>query len=540
MLYYPQPPLKVKASIFRLYNRKTKVSTHLFSVFERIEQDMQIRDNHNVFEFSKRADSTSGEKVYYTESVCNLDASFFANPLNAYITPSQSGLDKFEFINKQFANVPESKGSYLLTSIRERSGLNSLYPDVNTPTWIRTWVDDKRETYKFLQKDDKLLKQLQDLSEKNIGLDITIYPEYIGAIFCVWHHALIRSIDISGIERPEMGIALDICYRTSMRPKLSVNICQVEQGDCVADDQTIELSTPGFRQFVKMPVIPNMFLLKVYDEEKTLIFHHICSGLTQSININLNIPSRIIEGISYETPSGVKKKLPPIQKWESEKSTIGHNVASMGDFFSNAEKVRSVEKDRVQGNFIFFDGQKDKKEQNMENARNYVRSLLNRASKRCMVCDDFFDAPDFGNFLYHVKNESVDMRVLSSLGDMGAECALRLSHVVDDYNKAMGRECAFARMLRGKRSIVHDRFIVCDDDIWAVGASFNELGARASVIYKIPHDAGMKIIGTLEDWWRDETLSVDVHDVKLSEKKRKTLKQLFKSICHEIKEYIVQ
>ena len=45
-----QFPLKVKASILRLYNKKTKECTHLFSVFECIEPDMQIKDNHNVFD----------------------------------------------------------------------------------------------------------------------------------------------------------------------------------------------------------------------------------------------------------------------------------------------------------------------------------------------------------------------------------------------------------------------------------------------------------------------------------------------------------
>lgn len=533
-------PIKVKASIFRLYNKKTKVCTHLFSVFECIEPDMQIRDNHEVFEYSKSAESPSGEKVYYTESVIYLDAAFLEDPMSAYIIPSKNGADKFRFINQLFVDLPESKESYLLTGERSASGLNSLFPNENTPTWIRAWLDNKRETADFLQQDNKLLKQLKDLSENFIGFDITMYPEYIGAIFLVWHHALIRNIDISGIAKPQTGIALDISYRTPARPKLIVNICQAEQGDCVVNDETIEIPVPGFRQFIKMPVVPNFFLLKVYDEDKNLIFHKVCQGLAQSIVLNISSPSRVIDGVTYETDDGNIEQLPPVQKWFSEQSTIGSNAVSMGDYFSNAEKVRAVERDKAMGSFIFFDGQKDKKEQNRENAKHYVMALLNKATKRCMICDDFFDAPDFGNFLYRVSNENVNLRVLSSMGDMGANCAIRLSHVVDKYNNAMGHDCAFARMLKGKRSIVHDRFIVCDDTIWSVGASFNELGARASIIYKIPHEAGLIIIKNLEDWWRDETISVDVHNVNKPEKEKKTFKQLCKDIWHEIKKYIEQ
>ena len=46
---------------------------------------MQIRDDHSVFESSKLADSISGEKVFYTECVCNIDAAFLTNPLKAFI-----------------------------------------------------------------------------------------------------------------------------------------------------------------------------------------------------------------------------------------------------------------------------------------------------------------------------------------------------------------------------------------------------------------------------------------------------------------------
>ena len=539
-MYSPsQQPLKVKASIFRLYNKKTKVSTHLFSVFECIEADMQIRDDHNVYQYSKSAESSSGEKVFYTECVCTLDASFIANPLKSYTIRSQTGLDKFKFINKRFAEIPDTDEGYLLSGIREKSGFGRLFPDVNMPTWIRAWVDDKSETLNYLEEDARLMKQFLDLSENFIGIDITKYPEYIGAIFLIWHHPLIRSIDVSGTSTPQKGLSLDISYRTLSRPKLIVNVCQAEQGDCIVADEVFEIPTPGFRQLIPLSTVPNLCLIKIYDTDRYLLFHYVCQGLIQEIGVNVQTPSRVVDGITYEKPDGEKIKLPPVQKWLSEKSKIGRKVAYNGDFFLNAEKVRSIEKDRVLGNFIFFDGQKEKKNQNKENAKKYVQGLLNKASKRCMVCDDFFDAQDFGEYLYHVKNENVDLRVLSSMGDMGAECAIRLAHIVDDYNKVLGKVCAYAKMLRGNRSVVHDRFIVCDDDIWAVGASFNELGARASVIYKIPHEAGLKIIGKLEEWWQDETISVDVHDIHGS-KKKTTLKQLFKNLWHEIEKYYMQ
>ena len=71
-----QFPLKVKASILRLYNKNTKVCTHLFSVFECIEPDMQIKDSHNVFDSADKG--KSDEKVYYTENVMIINLMNFA------------------------------------------------------------------------------------------------------------------------------------------------------------------------------------------------------------------------------------------------------------------------------------------------------------------------------------------------------------------------------------------------------------------------------------------------------------------------------
>lgn len=507
--------IKVKASIIRLYNKKTKKCTHVFSVFECIEPDMQIRNDHSDFFASRSADSPSGEKVFYTEQIMELDENLLADPLSNFIIPNtkDESCDKFEFINSEFIKIPESDDSYLLSCERTASGFDCLFPDVNVPTWIKTWVDHNRETYKFFQKDKKLLKQLEDVSKEKLGFNLADYYEHIGSMVLKWNHRQVRSIDIQGVSEPHFGITLDINYRTSLHPKLKYEICQIEQGDCVVYNQSGELNNIGYKHIIDLPVVPNFFLLQIYDEENNLIYHRPCNGLIQKFSITMSVPSKAIDGVSVENANGETSSLPRVQKWSSEKSVIGNSISSMNNYYLEAQKIRNVFNDEKNGQFIFFDGSRNKKEYNKENARKYVQKLLNRASTRCMICDDFFDAPDFGNYLYHVKNEEVELRVMSSLGDIHRDGAIRLANVIDEYNRAIGSNRAIGRMLKGDRSVLHDRFIVCDDEIWAVGASFNELGARASVIYRIPAEAGKIIISKLEEWWKDDDISVDVHDI---------------------------
>ena len=507
--------IKVKASIIRLYNNDTKKCTHVFSVFECIEPDMQIRNDHSVFFTSRSADSPSGEKVFYTEQIMELDENFLADPLNNFLIPSKKdkSCDKFGFINSEFKRIPESDDSYLLSGERTASGFDCLFPDVTVPTWIKTWVDLNRETYKFFQKDKKLLQQLEDVSKEKFGFNLSDYHEHIGSIVLKWNHRQVRSIDLQGVSKPNFGIVLDINYRTQTHPKLKYKIYQIEQGDCVVYNQSGELNNIGHKHIIDLTVVPDLFLLQIYDEDDNLIYHRPCNGLIQKVGITMSVPSKIIDGVNVENAKGEINSLPRVEKWSSEESVIGVSIPSLNNYYLEAQKNRNVFKDKENGQFIFFDGSRDKKEYNKENARKYVQKLLNRASTRCMICDDFFDAPDFGNYLYHVKNEEVELRVMSSLGDMHREGAIRLAKVIDEYNRAIGSNRAKGRMLKGDKSVLHDRFIVCDDEIWTVGASFNELGARASVIYRIPAEAGKIIISKLEEWWKDDDISVDVHDI---------------------------
>lgn len=510
-------PLKVKASILRLYNKKTKECTHLFSVFECIEPDMQIKDNHNVFDFTDKGKSE--EKVYYTENVMTLNEDFISDPMSNFKIPDyENNLDDFRFINTKLYNVPEKGTGYLLSNGSSESGLCKLFPDTKNPTWIKVWIDKECETVKYLKEKKSLVSQIEKVSLTNLGFNIWDYKDYIGSVFLVWHHNKVKSIDIEGIVKPNFGISLNLDFRTNERPSLKVEVCQIEQKDCIVNNHIEKLPRPGFRQLINLLTLPDNMIVKVYDVDDNLLCHRAFNGMIRQFGITLRLPSKKVSGVKVRDAKGNEKQLNPIQKWTNETDVVGEKIDSMSNYFPDAEKIRNIDRNKASGQFVFFDGDKTKQEINKENALNCVINILNKATKRCMVCDDYFDSTDFGGFLYPVQNSDVEIRVMSSLGDMDKACAMRLAHVVDQYNNAIGKECAMARMLRGNKSVLHDRFIVCDDDIWAVGASFNELGARASVIYKIPYEAGLVIIQKLEEWWSDDNVSVDVHNVSSSPK----------------------
>ena len=42
------------------------------------------------------------------------------------------------------------------------------------------------------------------------------------------------------------------------------------------------------------------------------------------------------------------------------------------------------------------------------------------------------------------------------------------------------------KVMPGKKSPVHDRFLIVDGTVWVLGASLNEFGSRGSLLMKLP------------------------------------------------------
>jgi hypothetical protein len=49
----------------------------------------------------------------------------------------------------------------------------------------------------------------------------------------------------------------------------------------------------------------------------------------------------------------------------------------------------------------------------------------------------------------------------------------------------------------------HDRFLVCDEDVWVIGHSFNAVGEAFGVLLAFPHSG--HALGHLETLWGTST-----------------------------------
>ena len=112
-----------------------------------------------------------------------------------------------------------------------------------------------------------------------------------------------------------------------------------------------------------------------------------------------------------------------------------------------------------------------------------------------------------------LEDENVKVRIINGKKELKEEGAKRLTKAIENYNSTIGKDIVEARMITGSGDVLHDRFIIADDNIWAVGASFNEIGIRASVMYKIPESVGKIIISQIEDWWNNPEVTQNICDI---------------------------
>lgn len=135
-----------------------------------------------------------------------------------------------------------------------------------------------------------------------------------------------------------------------------------------------------------------------------------------------------------------------------------------------------------------------------DEARNFVRDILNSARHDIMIIDPYFSNAEICNYLPAVPSVKINIQILTS-----SEC-LRLFHKNKEESGAKEKcegeyvaekihELSEKNLIPGVNVEVmshsmdfHDRFIVIDNkQVWLSGNSFNRLGDRASIMLQLPN-----------------------------------------------------
>ncbi|TDO96073.1 VPA1262 family N-terminal domain-containing protein [Flavobacterium sp. 245] len=508
-------------SIF-LFNRKTKKKTNLLTVFELVPTEQQpslmIGDKSNYYMKREAVDDI------YTVHITRLIALPVEEAIAKY-EKIEEGLNlHYDTLNVDIEipflleQEPPNYFNVLIDSKDEKT-LGRILPKRNT--CLRVWSKLNTDKEWLQSYDKKLLEKLTKISTGYLGYDLSAIAEHIGNVYLCAANPFLRKWDSSLVDK-EKELLISFHERTGKSIIGCTIVLEEERSKNIGF--TITKTITDTDQRIALPYFPDGLNKRIYDPSGQLIEKFY--GKWCNIQINMSIQESIVN-LNVETEKGIEVYSVPKTSRVS-KSTIGKFDLSTARYLRNALNSRRFEELESNKEFIFFPNLETSKAK----AQSTVRELLNKANERCIILDPYFGPSDLP-YAFTIENISIPVRIISSavVLKMRVETILPakknrfqkfclfftkssietknvktnaelLNENIENFKTAYRSQKIECKVLKGKKSPLHDRYIVIDDDVYLLGSSLNEFGSRATTIIKVP--TPIKMIEQAEEWWADK------------------------------------
>lgn len=485
---------EVKRIIFSI-KRTDKKYYFLFGIIEKMvpgsDVDL-IRPERNPLVDCDRGSDGDKDKVYVSVDYVELTEAMTIVPWrDVYVgkTPILNDVDSYKW---------EFENWYVIPSVRrDKTELHSLMPLCRSSLFCNVCKpEEKLDAVNTLLNSEVLKEQLTALSLKHLGYDLCPHTIFLGSWLLINYNPIYKSIDVTENSK-EDGIYIRINYRQGRHDKLKLTVIGKDRSNNIINTENFELDGRFFYKLTfreKYAILDFIF----FDEDGTTIDYHQDMVFIHSILVDIGIKEK---DVVLKSTDGSERR---VEKFSHDKPmVIGEEIADKSIWdtspeISYARMERSLD-------FVFFDGDKDNRKTNQSKARECVERILNQARSVCYICDIYFNADTLFNFVAPIKQQDVEVRVITSKENLSPE---KREELKEGAKKLRDDNVAnvYCRMLKGKASL-HDRFIVADDKVWMLGCSLNEFGVRATTLIRIPGQYCQKLICWAEQQWNDNEMT---------------------------------
>lgn len=484
------------------HDNLTKEWYHIFSVIELLPNDIskynipnkEWYNNHTI-----RSDH-SNSKFDYSFSLVVEDLESIDQAMQIFNSPYTLQLNdgtQIVFYNNSFVQEPNGKSPLLIQSnLYSQSGLSAVLPKRNCSQYALTKIDNERQTSQlFIDPSSDNSRQISQLTSEWLGFDLAAYPEHIGNMYLVAANPYFRQVDFTLSTNP-VGIIYNVNRRRDVIEPIDLRIVDLH-GEAIAFDKTFLLNEKT--GIIELPHDPHFIEASFYNSSGNLIEKIRPFNFIKQISIQSSIKSATLNvKVSEDKTFSIDKfaSQSPINVGQKDRFNAPY-------YFKAAEQQRNNIVNKKNHEFIFFPGAKEpgEKTKRKQEAKEIIRNLINRSKDTCYLCDPYFNVSDLMEYAFHTKDNGVKIRILNCKGSSFVnkeKASLLLSAIIAYNSQPFGKiEC---RMLRGD-SILHDRFVLSDQDIWFIGSSFSEFGNRATCIAKVPKGSDTEILREVENWY---------------------------------------
>ena len=499
---------QVRRIVFSL-RKSSGAYVHIFSILEKIEEDMQDYDafppnQGNEYNDFKKSAPGNEDKIYLTVDRVIITKTLFDKPWENYY----SGEYLLQPCTENYRwPAGDNQWRILPSDENNKTELKAILPRRTCPSYVRYCIPTEDPgIINHILTTEKLKQQLKELSKRNLGYDLTVNRNLLGGFFFLTYNSIYRKIDFTEKETRD-GIYCRINYIGNRQP-LSVICTRRTNDDGVVgmDHFPLNGNSSLYELTFKGPF--HSLEVSILDKEGDLIDFYNRLVFIHSINFDIRIGDQEVHVLDEDGNT-----IRTVQKFtESDRTVIGDKDPTKGLLDSSPEYAyREFEKAL---DFVFYDGDKFFQKENLEKSTADIIRILNTAHERIYLCDTFFDAKALGRFVLPMVSRTVPVRILSGKKELKSDGKREeLRSVLNEMN-GKGISNITCRLLTGQKAELHDRFIVADDQVWMLGCSLNEFGFRATTLIRVPKDYRQKLVERAEAWWKDETLTVDINDVE--------------------------
>ena len=468
---------------------------HLLSVVEYLFPDMQDYDEFKTqkkteyIDFLKDEDGDK-DKVYFVVDFPILTIEYLANP-NTYkigedvVIPWDEDCKQGDWRYNQPVIVPLHKD--------EKGKFAYILPKRTTSAYVNVYKVEKPSAI-----EKRIEEQVKKLSVRNLGRELTLYPEFYGGTVVACYNPYYKSLDLTE-DASTPGIFIRINFRKNAPKQLMFRFKTYSDDNSMTSIGPLLSPEGAFLTHFDFPHPFRKVDIDVYDADGRLIDYYGGVVFVHQIKVDMHVKSKEVH---VQNDKGETVKV--IEKYAGEQFVIGNPKVSGDDLKVAPEVAYKQNEDSL--TCVFFDGDKDSVDENEQRAKETVMKILNRAKERCYICDMYFSAKTLVRFVMPVELENVEVRIISSKEELNTKDIVELK---EGCEAMRGKDIVdvHCRLLRGEKAALHDRFLVADNQVWMVGCSLDEIGKRATMISRVPTDYSQKILDRIEEWWNNDNLS---------------------------------
>ncbi len=268
-----------------------------------------------------------------------------------------------------------------------------------------------------------------------------------------------------------------------------------------------QLSTISRKNVIDFPSKAHQIGLAICCAKRGLLYCSPPTSFIESIQISMGIISGSRKVVVPKTKSGRDETQYTVSVIGSTMPIhVGSSSIPSGTLATSQEIMTLKTKKRGKSlDQMWFDLNEEKK------AEEVIRDFVGKTQQELLIVDPYFGATELLRFALAVGHSTVPIRILSSRAYLNEKMEFNSSSNetrAELLKKNLDHVCAQqgvnrieVRVLAGKKSIIHDRFLRSDTSVWLLGSSLYEFGSRGTMMIRVPDPDAVR--EKLEAAWND-------------------------------------